>query len=195
MPTLEKKIEHFGNELILMYDKISPIVLRENKIQQLNRSCSELSVVLMVAYFEDFLKESFIVSLNENPKRALPFVEKQLRIIDLKEFGFNLTKKMGLVIAGRINFQNPEESAKAYKLSFGIDIFNKNAIWKKKVIKFFQIRHLIVHNNAKIDMSYIKIVKCDRNKIGKKIVLSENDLIEFETILLKIAEHIQKQLG
>lgn len=194
MPVLEKKIEHLEKELKLLYNKTHSLVLRMSDIQQLKRTCAEVSIVLMVAYFEDYLKEKIIIHLNKKPKRALPFLEKQLRISDLKEHGFDLTKKMGSIIAGKISFQNIDETAKIYKLSCGIDIFNKNILLKKAATRLFQTRHLIIHNNGKIDADYIKIVKCSKHELGKRISISKEDLIKFKKVLLGIAGHIERQL-
>ena len=148
----------------------------------------------LYSYFEDFLKEVFKQQLNSSPAKSFNFIDKQIRISDLKDSGFDLSKKMGEVVSNKINFQNLNEADNAYKKAFGLDIFNENLNLKKKVVKIFQIRHLIIHNSSVVDKNYIKIVKCRQTGLGKKINMTVKDVETYKDTLLKMAEHIDKNL-
>lgn len=193
-PSIDAKFFHIERELKKMHDKVSAQVFKYKHIQKAKRSGFEAIIIFMVAYFEDFLKETFKKQINAAPAKSLNFIEKHIKISDLKDFGFDLSKKMGEIVANKINFQDLNEVYNTYKKAFAIDIFNKKTNLKKKAIKLFQTRHLIVHNNSVIDSNYIKIVKCKQSQLRKKVNITIKDIKTHKSVLLNIADQIDKKL-
>jgi hypothetical protein len=190
-PIFEQKTIRLETQLKKQYERIS--VLLGGMMKNEKTLILEASVVLMVAYFEDFLKNLFVNQVNINPKKALPFIGKQLRIADLKEFGFDLSKKMGSLISERMNFQNLAEIENNFNKSFRTDIYNKNMELKKDIEQLFQARHLIVHNNGVIDKKYCAATGTKKDDIGKKLKISEVALLRFKNACLKVGANICKK--
>jgi hypothetical protein len=190
LPVIEKRVELFRKKVERSYGKIKKQVLNMQNMKKISRRAHDASIVLMVAYFEDFLKEVFVDYLNKNPRKSLIFLEKQLRVEHLKEFGFNLSKKMGSLLAEKINFQNLNAVEKNYKRLFGLDFFNKDLALKRNIIKLFQTRHLIVHNDGKIDRKFIKLTKVSDKKLGKEIILTVKDIEKYKKCLTTVATFI-----
>jgi len=187
-PTLEKKMADFEAHLQEQYKKTSLLV--EKRMQKKKQLFFEVSIVLMAAYFEDFLKNFFIKQINKNPKRALPFLDKQLRISDLKEFGFNLSERMGSVISDKVNFQNLGDTEKAYSKSFRADIYKKDSTLRKRINHLFQMRHLIVHNGGIIDKKFCLSTQTKTSCVGKRIAISMNMILMLKEACLKVGSNI-----
>jgi hypothetical protein len=207
MPLMKEKNKNSNEEIrkiiAKLLEKIKPDFMKKTKQASVEilkhklflrnqRLTKRASVILMVTFFEAYLKDLFIVRVNKEHKYALPFLEKDLKIKDIKEYGFDLSKNMGNVIANKINFQDIDEVSRVYQCAFGVDIFNKNTALKNKLKRLFQERHIIVHNNGMIDKKYILILKCKKSRLGKGITITKSNLSDYNKAVLKIAENIEK---
>lgn len=182
----QQKIAH-----IRLLKGVSEKILSMDIYRNYNELNRQSSVILLVAFFEAYLKDAFIAILNKNKECGLPFLEKSLKISDIKEYGFNLSNSIGNLVANKINFQDIDEVSSTYNRAFKIDIFNGNRKLKEKIKKLFQERHILVHNNCKIDKKYIMIVKCSSRKLGKKILINKKDIYEYIDSVLKLAKNIE----
>ena len=185
-------IEKMQSGFIKESKKYSRRILKHKMFLRSQEFSREAYLILLASFGEAYFKDLFIAKINKRPKCALQFLEKEMKVHVIKEYGFNLSKKMGNIIAKRINFQDIDEVFKIYKRAFKIDIFNDRIFLKNRVKKLFQDRHLLVHNNGIIDKKYALIVKCSRSKIGKKITIAKKTLDNYEKSMLKVAANIEK---
>ncbi len=162
--------------------------LISSKIELSRKSC----IVLLVSFFEAYLRDSFVFMINKKPKLGLCFLERVLKLEELKEYNFNVSRRLGDIIANRINFQDIKETQKNYKTAFKKDIFCDDKLLERKMRRLFQIRHVIIHNNAKIDRKYLSITKCKKNQLGKVIKVAYKDIKEFKNAVLRVANNIER---
>ncbi|MBA7660337.1 hypothetical protein ES703_68339 [subsurface metagenome] len=180
--------------LIFLFNirKTTPRLLKHKVFSKNIVLCRNTAAILLVSYFEAYSKDYFLNIVNRNPKYGLPFLDKSLKIEDIKEYGFDLSKSIGSLISKKINFQNIDEVEQAYGRAFKVDIFNQNLSLRKKLVKLFQDRHILVHNNGKIDKKYISITKCNKNNLRKRIIITKKQLKEYTTVILAIADNIER---
>ena len=180
------------SKLIKNIRKTTPRLLKHKVFSKNIVLCRNTAAILLVSYFEAYSKDYFLNIVNRNPKYGLPFLDKSLKIEDIKEYGFDLSKSIGSLISKKINFQNIDEVEQAYGRAFKVDIFNQNLSLRKKLVKLFQDRHILVHNNGKIDKKYISITKCNKNNLRKRIIITKKQLKEYTTVILAIADNIER---
>lgn len=185
-------VEKMQTDFIKESKKYSRKILKHKMFLHSQKLSSEASLILLASFGEAYFKDLFIAKINKRPKCALQFLEKEMKMHVIKEYGFNLSKKMGSIIAKKINFQDIDEVSKMYKRAFKISIFNNHISLKNSVQKLFQDRHLLVHNNGRIDRKYALMVKCPKNKIGKKIIIVKKTLDNYKESVLKVAANIEK---
>ncbi len=105
--------------------------------------------------------------LEENEDKE--FVSLELANITIKQIHSVKNK------SEKINFQNTQSMSTTFKEYFGIDI-DLEPDYMKSIHKYWQMRHAIVHTNAKVDERYkhnIEIVGFTSEKIGSKVIVTK----------------------
>ena len=95
-----------------------------------------------------------------------------------------------------ISFQNISKARDRIHDEFGFDILNSLEIedWKK-VIRNFQKRHLISHNDGIVDNAYLQITNDQKAILGKKILITAENIEEMLSLIEIIAENLQAGLS
>ena len=117
------------------------------------------AVVLVVSSFETFMDDVFREIINNQPY-LLHWSDEKVRI-DLSTFKYSFPTIGDLIsnaFDDRFNFQDLQSTARFLEQMLGIkDILEEK---EKDLIIFYQaIRHVIIHNSAKIDTAFINQVK------------------------------------
>ena len=105
--------------------------------------------------------------LEENEDRE--FVSLELANITIKYLHSVKNK------SEKINFQNTRSMSTTFKDYFGIGI-DLEPDYMKSIHKYWQMRHAIVHTNAKVDERYkhnVEIVGFTSEKIGSKVIVTK----------------------
>lgn len=91
-------------------------------------------------------------------------------------------------------FQNLQRGSNEWKKSFGFEY--SNFISRKELLQLnigFQQRHLFQHNEGIIDQRYIDRSNDTNYKIGQRLVLKPNFVIEIKQIVEKLVNSINKE--
>ncbi len=83
----------------------------------------------------------------------------------------------------KLSFQNIYVAKEKLDKS-GIDITEglNNVEWNF-VVEQFQKRHLLAHKMGVVDEDYIKKTNAPRDQLGKKVLITENDVLMLEGVL------------
>lgn len=95
-----------------------------------------------------------------------------------------------------ISFQNISKAQDRIHDEFGFDILNSLEIqdWKK-VAQNFQKRHLITHNDGIVDNTYLQITNDSKAVLGKKIMITSDDVEEMLSLIEIITKNLQAGLS
>ena len=95
----------------------------------------------------------------------------------------------------KLSFQNLRRVASEISTLFGIDISSKipPSDWKILHVRFMQ-RHLLAHKAGVIDEKFIAEVGTDYGPIGRKVVLSVDDVRHIMPIISSVGESLVIQL-
>lgn len=90
-----------------------------------------------------------------------------------------------------ISFQNIENAGNKLIQRYSFDIAQgiDRAGWDK-IIVAFQKRHLLAHNLGIIDQEYINKTDSDSNLLGKPVSIRQDEVIEVNNFLKKMAENL-----
>lgn len=95
-----------------------------------------------------------------------------------------------------ISFQNIKKVRARIREIFGFDFMSGLTDEQiNQVVKNFQKRHLITHNDGVIDDTYIKVTKDSGAVIGRKIALLSGDIEEMLSSIDAIAQNLQSGLS
>lgn len=95
-----------------------------------------------------------------------------------------------------ISFQNIFTARKRIKSLFGIDFASTiNEIEWEAVIRCFQKRHLLAHKMGVIDEEYIEKAKDLKAILGRKIVISQDEVIELLRLLKIIGKDLYEKIN
>lgn len=97
--------------------------------------------------------------------------------------------------AKEISFQNIFSARKRIKALFGIDFASSiNATEWETITRCFQKRHLLAHKMGVIDEEYIEKAKDTTAQLGRKITVSQNEVIEVLRLLKIIGKDLYEKL-
>lgn len=199
---IKRIVEKYSeNNSMSMMDKIrgevkdiSKKILESDNFSVISDLTKRVYNILIVSYLEAYLRDFFILRINRQPTLGMNFLDRDLKINDIKDYGFDLSKNMGNLIGDRLNFQDLNEVTKAYKKAFGIDIFLGDSILKRKIKEMFNNRHILVHSNGIIDKRYILKVKKNHYQVGQSLKLKKANLEKYKKSILKIASNIESRI-
>lgn len=95
-----------------------------------------------------------------------------------------------------LSFQNIFTARKRIKTLFGIDFASSiNEIEWETIIRCFQKRHLLAHKMGVIDEEYIEKAKDINAILGRKIAISQDEVIELLRLLKIIGKDLYEKLN
>lgn len=154
--------------------------------------------------FEDLIQENFlsirktsginysisdlqkILEKNEDEK----YVSLELADITIRQIQGTKNKNE------KINFQNTKRTEEVFREYFGIEI-DLGTDYIKRIHKYWQMRHGIVHTNAKVDERYVHNVEqvgLKSEKLGSVISVNKKLYDEVKNDFSRILDHIEDKL-
>ncbi len=152
------------------------------------------AVVLVVSNFETFMDDIFREIVNNQPY-LINWTEDKAKV-DLSIFKYSLPTIGDLIIQAfkdRFNFQDLQSTLRFLEQMLEIkDILEEK---EKDIIIFYQaIRHVIIHNSAKIDTAFIIQVRNteynNKYQESDEVRISESQYIQVKNIFTKFSEKI-----
>lgn len=93
----------------------------------------------------------------------------------------------------RNSFQNLDETAKLFG-KFGIDVKAILGTKNSFVAECFEKRHVFIHNSGIIDQRFIDRTGSKADWLGKKIIITQNDIDSFITGLRELVTELENKL-
>jgi hypothetical protein len=191
--------------LLLFQDLVEPI---RNSIEELNVLSSQLDFIPE----QEFLKKGtfvYVISLFESSiseclKRYLMAFPKELNDgqISGKEskfiadtiFASELIELLVDDFISKISYESLSEILSKVLKFLKIES-DRIKYSTKDLIERKERRNLVVHNNLKIDKKYIRITKCEANRLGTQLDIKNEYLKETIDVLNNILEQILSELS
>ena len=155
--------------------------------------------------FEDLIQENFL-SIRKASGINYSVIDLQ-RILEQNEDKesvslelANLTIKQIHGIKNKkekVNFQNTQTMADIFESYFDIEIDTKSE-YMKRIHKYWQMRHAIVHTNARVDERYIANVEAvglKSEKIGSVVTITKTTYDKVKEDFSLLLNHIEDQLN
>jgi hypothetical protein len=157
-------------------------------------------VVLCWAAFEVFARDCFIAYLNANPSRTLALLEEpvakrrfleaaKISLETLAEYGFNLSERMGSLLAKHQDLSDVYSVKSAYQGLFPERGKLADALSDTNLRLLSLRRNLIVHQRGVIDEAYAASTKCIQ-RAGERLKVSPSDLETHLNTTVKVAASI-----
>ena len=154
--------------------------------------------------FEDLIQENFLsICKSSGINYSIVDLQRILEQNEDKEFISlelaNLTIKQIHGIKNKkekVNFQNTQTMADILKSYFDIEIDAKSE-YMKRIHKYWQMRHAIVHTNARVDERYIANVETiglKSEEIGSVVAITKTTYDKVKEDFSLLLNHIKDQL-
>lgn len=155
--------------------------------------------------FEDLIQENFLsICKSSGINYSIVDLQKILEQNEDKDFVSlelaNLTIKQIHGIKNKkekVNFQNTQTMADILKNYFNIEIDTKSE-YMKRIHKYWQMRHAIVHTNARVDERYIANVEAvglESEGIGSVVAITKTTYDKVKEDFSLLLNHIEDQLN
>jgi hypothetical protein len=178
----------------------------DRKQGEISSQLYEQGLVLLVGSAESLLRESFRVLLRNN-----------LDMVMIKNVQFSFEEIRGIMLSGdefpdlvlqkledeknpseKLNFQNVKQMAGIFKGYFGID-FDESVDFQN-LHKYWQIRHLIIHNRGLVDQRFIDNLSAaeigfSMYKIGDTVGLAKKDYDDCKRMLSALFKSLDQKIG
>jgi len=158
------------------------------------------SVILVVAAFESFMNElvrdliDFYPEIIEWPEKKQVSFDPNILKYSSPSLGSLIVKSL---LVKKYNFQDLKSVLDFLKDYLKIDVKLDDNL-KDKLIKYAALRHVIIHNSAKIDEKFIKQIReisyKDDYKIDDDVKLSGKDYKEVRSCFLQLAKKIVSEI-
>jgi len=160
------------------------------------------SLVLVVSRFESFMSDLFRIMIDYYP-RKITWPEKGKIGIEVSLLNYSNQTVGDLVVKalkGDISFQDLKSTLSflANYLNIKKELLEEGE--REKIIFSQATRHIIIHNNYKIDGAFLKQLSKTKfydvlkDEIGKKISIDSDTYITSRKIFLKFADAIVKEI-
>lgn len=185
----------------------------ENAEKPKDEKLYSLGIVMIVSLAEELLKDLFEKLVYENIEHISCILNKDINLPlrAISDLNFTLSKDdwVKLVLdyqiyqqanpSQKINLQNIKSIEGMFKDYFGIIIQIEDII-RQRIHFYYQIRHLILHNNSKIDKRFLDNISKAGNditdyKVGEKITISENEYVECKELFKNLFCSIEIATG
>ncbi len=158
------------------------------------------AVVSAVTAFETYLKDTIINLITDNRKVEQRFfleLNDKLSYEKIKKYDYDYDKLMGYIVIENFDFFKLDKINSLYRkaLSGQKDSFSifQNENRRKRIEKFFKIRHLIVHNSGIVDHKYRKETN-SKLKDGDSIQLTRKYILDIIGSMKKIVDNIENEI-
>jgi len=166
------------------------------------RAANELilqGVVLCWGTFEVLARDCFVVHLNMKPSRTLVLLEdpvakrrfelSKVALETLASHNFNLSERMGSVLAERQDLSDVYSVKSVYQALFADNKALADALNDSDLRLLSLRRNLIVHRCGVIDTEYATAANCSQ-KIGERLTASPDNLEKHLITIMKVASNI-----
>lgn len=178
--------------------RIWHFLLQADQQEECHDACTELlrqGAVLIWGAFEAFVRDVVVRFLDQNPTVALDLLESPdgrrlfgARSLDfeiLRQFGFNVSERMGQVLAGFHDLSSLQSLKTTITLLFPDDGALRNAFGSRNLWLLSQRRHIIVHNRSMIDQRYLEATG-ETLSVGESLILSPNDVEQHLAVVQEV---------
>jgi len=148
--------------------------------------------ILLWSAFEALSKDLFITFINKNPHKIKdllesPATKKRLNFNKitpetLMNYDFDITNKMGEIVAENQDFSDLETIKQIYDVMFPASLSDRLILKDNDIWILSQKRHLIVHRGGIVDKKYLDKTGEALNS-GDKLLMTPKDLINYFEII------------
>ena len=186
-----------SNETILALKKLAEIIQSAKKLH--SAPLYQEAIVTSVSAFETYLKDRLIDLISQNQvveDRFHPTLRNEMNYDKFKAYRQEQNKLAGYVVADSISFFDLGAVNTTFRNALGLKKGAPiiiNASQQKRIGKYFQIRHIIVHNNGIIDPKFKNETKC-RNKIGNHYPIKRKYVLDMIGTIDKVVTQIEEKI-
>jgi len=162
----------------------------------IERVLLEQTIVTAVSAYETFWKDLLISLIGKNRSVEEKFFEilnKEVKYESIRDYD-DVHEAMGEIVATTLRRTDMSELEKVYARIFGRDLHLLSTMDSDKLRKFFEIRHIIVHNAGHIDLKFKKRVGTGQ-KIGDLIELNKGFVDKCIVIMERSVDDCAKRIG
>lgn len=204
------KTANVNNNSLAAFENCKETV--DNKQKEISTKLHTQAFILLTGNFEAFLNDIFENLIQENflairKASGINYSVSDLQKIlekneDEKYVSLELANITIRQIQGtknkneKINFQNTKRTEEVFREYFGIEI-DMDTDHIKRIHKYWQMRHGIVHTNAKVDDRYIHNVEqvgLKSEELGSAISINKKTYDQTKSDFSKLLDHIEDKL-
>lgn len=203
---LEKRIEQQDPELLEQMGKqlARKLTPHLNRIQAIfndaellmNEVLLEQAVVNGVTAFEVYCRDTAISVIGRNQtihQRFHSELVSGLNYNEIEKSDFDLERSIGTTAIKSFDFYQPNSIRTLYSRILEDKSVLSNANQRKRIHRFIQLRHIIVHKSGMVDEQYKRNVNYP-GKIGDKISISRKYVLDSLGTIRKTVEEIQSAI-
>lgn len=157
------------------------------------------AVVTSVTAFETYLRDTLVnlISLNYDVEERFFKELKELSYEKVKDYWYDWDYILGFVAVENISFYNLDQVNNAFRKAFGkkkdsLLIF-KSKYQKKNLQNYLRLRHIIVHNQGKVDHKFIKETN-SKYFIDEYYKIKEKYVKDMIGSMCKVVEKIEEEI-
>ena len=150
----------------------------------------------IVALLEGSISETaerFLVAFPEKLPKAKLEYERHKNDFLTANFSHDVIKVLAQEYIAEFSYQGFEQQIEKFCTLFGIDNLSKD--FGKSLKEKKARRNILIHNNLKIDSSYIRATGCDPDRKGDYCLISQEYVLESISDVRQLLEKFQIQLG
>jgi len=186
-----------SKETISKLTKFAEIVQSAKKLH--STPLYQEAIVTSVSAFETYLKDRLIDLISQNrvvEDRFHPILKKEMNYDKFKAYRQEQNKLTGYVVADSISFFDLGAVNTTFRQAFGLKkevdrLINLSQ--QKRIGKYFQIRHIIVHNNGIIDPKFKNETRC-RQKIGDHYPIKRKYVLDMIGTIDKVVTQMEERI-
>ncbi len=164
-------------------------------------------ITLIVSAAEQQLKTLFDQLLKQNLSEVENLDKKEISLKKIRERNFNLDQEDWFEVirdelysennpSESLNFQNMQSIQGIFEGYFNINL-DLGEDLRKRLHKYYQIRHIILHNNSKVDQRFLDNLEAadistEGYNLGEQIILKESDYKDAKEAFMDFFEKLQK---
>jgi hypothetical protein len=161
-----------------------------------------LSLASLVSGFELFMTNLVGTLLNEFPEKIIWPEKKSVGVnLELLKYYSNVGDLILKSLKGEPNFQDWGSTLRFLKENLKVEVDAVITLEEEEKIIFYQaLRHVIVHNSAKIDSDFLRQIRNTsyyiefEKRIDGKVDIKEEDFKDAKNIFTKIVDTIIKNI-
>lgn len=176
------------------------------------RSLLYAGIVFTWCSFEVCMKDIWETALNIGNKLVMKTTLSNINNIDrinnfsgiqgkyinldyLAQYNYNVTNKLGSILANKFDFSSVYGIKDAYLCAFPRSATIKKALENKELVQLEARRHIIVHKAGVIDDTFCKKANVNKKLTGSKLGLSDEELSGFGNVAIDTVIQIIKAVS